>query len=206
MTYIYNNTHYNCNISIFLGSAYNEIRQLPMERRRKHGYVTSPCTALDELGSELRREKEEALPSRFVSDDIVGSEEDIEDVFQCAILPERTGNFDLDFPKSPRISKGKGKTSESAPKNTSPKLNPTVPILASEKSRPYANRSKGSPSTKNAQEQGPNNNFDINGNIRPSGFATVQRVEFASKFVSDSDRDTTDVDDIPQNTTGNKDI
>ena len=80
-----------------------------MEMRRKHGYVTPPRTALDELGSELRREKEQALPSGFVSDDIVGSEEDIEDVvFQRTILPERTGNFDLDFPKSPRISKGKG--------------------------------------------------------------------------------------------------
>ena len=145
-TYIYKNTHYNCNVSIFLGSVCNKIRQLHMERRRKHGYVTPPCTALDELGSELRREKEQALPSRFVSDDIVGSEEDIEDVvFQRAILPERTGNFDLDFPKSPRISKGKGKTSESAPNNTSPKLNPTVPISASDKSRPNANRSKAAP-------------------------------------------------------------
>ena len=47
-----------------------------MERRRKHGYVTPPRTALDELGSELRREKEQALASGFVSDDIVGSEED----------------------------------------------------------------------------------------------------------------------------------
>ena len=178
-----------------------------MERRRKHGYVTPPYTALDELGSELRREKEEPLPSGFVSDDIVGSEEDIEDVvFQRTILPDRTGNFDLDFPKSPRISKGKGKTSESAAKNTSPKLNPTVPISASKKSSPIGNRSKGSPSKKNVQEQGPNNDLDVNGNIRPSGFATVQRMEFASKFVSDSDRDTTDVDDIPQNTTGNKDI
>ena len=93
-----------------------------MERRR-HGYVTPPHTALHELGSELRREKENALPSGFVSDDIVGFEEDIEDVvFQCAILPERTGNFDLDFPKSPRISKGKGKRSESAAKNSPAKL------------------------------------------------------------------------------------
>ena len=117
-----------------------------MERRRKHGYVTLPCTALDELGSELRREKEQALPSGFVSDDIVGSEEDIEDVvFQCAILPERTGNFDLDFPKSPRISKGKGKTSESAPKNTSPKLNPTVPISASGKAGPMQTEVKAAP-------------------------------------------------------------
>ena len=95
---------------------------------------------------------------------------------------------------------------ESAPKNTSPKLIPTVQSSASEKSRPNGNTSKGSPSTKNAQEQGTYNDLDVNGNIRPSGVATVHRMEFASKFVSDSDRDTTDVDDIPQNTTGNKDI
>ena len=204
-TYIYNNNNYNFNFCIFLGSASNKIRQLHMERRRKHGYVTPPRTALDELGSELRREKEQALASGFVSDDIVGSEEDIEDVvFQHAILPDRTGNFDLDFPESPRISKGKGKTSESAAKNTSPKLNATVPISASEKSRPNAKRSKGSPCRNNAQEEGANNDLDVNGNIRPSGFATVQRMDFASKFVSDSDRDTTDVDDIPEKTAGKK--
>ena len=207
LTYIYNNSHYNCKVSIFSGSACNKIIQLHMERRKKHGYVTPPCTALDELGSELRREKENALPSGFVSDDIVGSEEDIEDVvFQHAILLERTGNFDLDFPKSPRMSKGKGKKLESAAKNTSSKVIPTVEISASEKSRANGNTSKGSPSTKNAQEQGVNNDLDVNGNIRPSGVATLQRMEFASKFVSDSDRDTTDVDDIPQHNTGKKDM
>ena len=122
------------------------MRQLHMERRRKHGYVTPTRTALDELGSDLRREKEQALPSGFVSDDIVGSEEDIEDVvFQHAILPDRTGNFDLDFPQSPRISKGKGKTSESAAKNTSPKLNATVPISASEKRSPMLREVKAAP-------------------------------------------------------------
>ena len=56
------------------------------------------------------------------------------------------------------------------------------------------------------QEQGGNNDLDVNGNIRPSGFATVQRMEFASKFVSDSDRDTTDVDDIPEKTAGKKNM
>ena len=56
------------------------------------------------------------------------------------------------------------------------------------------------------QEQGTNNDLDVNGNIRPSGFATVQRMELASKFVSDSDRDTTDVDDIPEKTAGKKDM
>ena len=73
-------------------------------------------------------------------------------------------------------------------------------------STPNGNTSKGSPSTKNTQEQGPNKDLDVNGNNRPPGVATVQRKEFASKFVSDSDRDTTDVDDIPQHTTGNKRI
>ena len=83
-------------------------------------------------------------------------------------------------------------------------MNATVPISASEKSRPNAKRSKGSPCRNNAQEQGPNNDLDVNRNIRPSGFATVQRMDFASKFVSDSDRDTTDVDDIPEKTAGKK--
>ena len=85
-------------------------------------------------------------------------------------------------------------------------MNPTVPISVSEKSRPNGDKSKGSPSTRNAQEQAPNNDLDVNGNIRHSGFSTVQRMEFDSKFVSDSERDNTDVDDIPKNTTGNKDI
>ena len=58
------------------------------------------------------------------------------------------------------------------------------PISASEKSRPNAKRTKGSPCRNNAQEEGANNDLDVNGNIRPSGFATVQRMDFASKFVS----------------------
>ena len=176
-----------------------------MERRRRHGYVTPPCTALDELGSALRREKESALPSGFVSDDIVGSEEDIEDVvFQCAILPERTENFDLDFPKLPRISKGKGKRSESAAKSTSAKVIATVEISGDDKNSPNANTSKWKPSTNNAEEESVNNNLDVNGNIRPSGVATVHTMDSAPKFVSECDRDSTDVDDIPKCNTGNK--
>ena len=72
------------------------------------------------------------------------------------------GTLIWNFPESPRISKGKGKTSESAAKNTSPKLNATVPISASEKSRPNANRTKGSPCRNNAQEEGANNDLDVN--------------------------------------------
>ena len=79
-----------------------------MERRRKHGYVTPPCTALDELGSELRWGKEQALPSGFVSDDIVGSEEDIEDVvFQRAILPDRQGTLIWTFQNHLELVRGK---------------------------------------------------------------------------------------------------
>ena len=175
-----------------------------MDRRRKHGYVTPPCTALDKLGSDLRREKESVLPGGFVSDDIVGSEEDIEDVvFQHAILPERTGNFDLDFPKSPKISKGKGKRSESAAKKSCAKVTDTVQISACQKNIVNGNTSKLRSSPNNGEE-GVNKDLDVNGNIRPSGVATVQTMESLSKFVSDSDRDNTDVDDIPQNKTGKK--
>ena len=143
--------------------------------------------------------KESALPSGFVSDDIVGSEEDIEDVvFQCAILPKRTGNFDLDFPKSPRISKGKGKRSESAAKSASAKVIATVEISGDDKNSPNTNKSKWKPSTNNTKEESVNNDLDVNGNIRPSGVATVHTKESAPKFVSESDRDSTDVDDIPK--------
>ena len=48
------------NISIkkyFTGSASNKIKQLHMARRRKYGYQTPECTALDVLGSEIRKEK-----------------------------------------------------------------------------------------------------------------------------------------------------
>ena len=112
----------------------------------------------------------------------------------------------MDFPKSPRISKGKGKSSESAAKSASAKVIATVEISASQKNSANANTSKWSPSTNNTEEQGVNNDLDINGNIRPSGVATVHTVECGPKFVSDSDRDTTDVDDIPKHNTGNKDM
>ena len=40
-------------------------------------------------------------------DDCVSSSEDIEDVvFQKTVLPIHTGNFDIDFPPSPKVPKG----------------------------------------------------------------------------------------------------
>ena len=40
-------------------------------------------------------------------DDCVSSSEDIEDVvFQKTVLPRCTGNFDIDFPPSPKVPKG----------------------------------------------------------------------------------------------------
>ena len=83
-----------------------------MARRRTHGYHTPERTALDDLGSEIRKEKEIQCPQGFSKDDMAPSEEDIEDlVFQKNVLPERTGVFELDFPSSPKVSKGRGKRS-----------------------------------------------------------------------------------------------
>ena len=110
----------------------------------------------------------------------------------------------MDFPKSPKISKGKGKRSESAANKSSATVTATVEISASQKSIGNGNTSKLSPSANNGEEEGVNKDLDVNGNIRPSGVATVQTMECGSKFASDSDRDTTDVDDIPQHNTGKK--
>ena len=50
------------------------------------------------------------------ADDYVSSSKDVEDVvFQKVVQPTRTGNFDVDFPPSPKVSKGtctKGKASK----------------------------------------------------------------------------------------------
>ena len=83
-----------------------------MARRRRYGYKTPECTALDELASEVRKENDLQCPQGFSKEDMASSEEDIEDlVFQRNVLPDRTGVFDLDFPESPKVSKGRGKWS-----------------------------------------------------------------------------------------------
>ena len=62
-----------------------------MARRRRYGYQTPERTALDELASDVRKEKELECPQGFSKEDMASSEEDIEDlVFQRNILPDRT--------------------------------------------------------------------------------------------------------------------
>ena len=75
------------------------------------GYKTPPRTALDDLGSYLNKGREGQAKSSFSKEDEADSDEDMADlVFRKAILPGRTGDFDKDFPPSPKVAKGgKGK-------------------------------------------------------------------------------------------------
>ena len=83
-----------------------------MARRLRFRYKTPECTALDDLASEQRKEKELECPPGFSKEDMASSEEDIEDlIFQRNVLPDRTGVFDIDFPEPPKVSKGRGKRS-----------------------------------------------------------------------------------------------
>ena len=100
---------HTCSTSI--GSASKRICDNYMKHKRKCGYRTPPRTKLDSLlddeetdteinGSSTTKQPEE-------KDDYVSSSEDVEDVvFRKCVQPTRTGNFDLDFPASPKISKG----------------------------------------------------------------------------------------------------
>ena len=74
------------------------------------GQKSPPKSALDDLTfSEPEKSRKQTLPN-CNEGDYASSGEDIEDlVFRTAIQPGRTGDFDLDFPKSPKVSKGKGK-------------------------------------------------------------------------------------------------
>ena len=74
------------------------------------GHKSPPKTALDDLTfSEPDKTKQQILPN-CNEGDYASSSEDVEDiVFRTAIHPGRTGDFDLDFPESPRVSKGTGK-------------------------------------------------------------------------------------------------
>ena len=74
------------------------------------GQKSPPKTALDDLTfSDPGKSGKHTVPNSNEGD-YASSGEDIEDlVFRTAIQPGRTGDFDLDFPKSPKVSKGKGK-------------------------------------------------------------------------------------------------
>ena len=166
-----------------------------MARRRRYGYKTPERTALDELASEIRKENDVQCPQGFSKEDMASSEEDIEDlVFQRNVLPDRTGVFDLDFPESPKVSKGRGKRSNIPNASKLPTefqrevsaissgLNPSTEVGESSKENPTVDEGNGS------------NELDIHGNIRPSGVSTSQSINAKPITSDDSDRDIADTE------------
>ena len=92
---------------IFEGSASNKIKSMYWECRRRMGYKTPPHIALDNLATILNKEGEGQETTLFSKEDEADSDEDMVDlVFRKAILPGRTGDFDKDFPPSPKVAKG----------------------------------------------------------------------------------------------------
>ena len=164
-----------------------------MKRRRKYGYITPPRNALDDLASAVRKEKLNEIPSGFNSADVIDSEEDVEDVvFQRAVLPNRTGDFELDFPDSPKQSKGRGKRSKS--KLSVGKLT-ALSSGNTGSTEDFALNKQATASTshvtdgKTAEASG---DFDINGNIRPSGVISKATAPVNNDSTEESDKDTMD--------------
>ena len=165
---------------VFEGSASNKIKSLYWERRRKMDYKTPPRTALDDLGSILNKEREGQAKSSFLKEDEADSDEDMADlVFRKAILPGRTGDFDKDFPPSPKVAKGgKGQLKKSSEKvskedlaqsmslpqgngnsinqGKGPDINDNECVVATESDSIYSSPGRLS-------------DLDIHGNIQPSG-------------------------------------
>ena len=116
---------------IFQGIASTKIKSLYWQRRRKMGYKTPPCTALDNLAMTMNKVTEGQEVNSFSKEDEADSDEDMADlVFRKAILPGRTGDFDKDFPPSPKIPKGgKGKLKKSSGKNPQEDLGQELSVL-----------------------------------------------------------------------------
>ena len=166
-----------------------------MTRRCKYGYKTPERTALDDLASEQRREKELECPAGFSKEDMASSEEDIEDlVFQKNVLPDRTGIFDLDFPTSPKVSKGRGKRSHIVKETEKKKINNRDGSDVSSVLDTSAGQCGPSISVQDNTEENGCTDLDINGNIRPSGVSTSQSVILNACTSEESDRDSTDID------------
>ena len=172
-----------------------------MQRKKKHGYTTPPRNALDDLASEVRKEKLNKLPAGFNSDDVVESEEDVEDlVFQHAVLPNRTGNFDIDFPDSPRQSKGRGKRS-----NTNVSV-VNLKLISSEITTRQEDLGLNNPRAISNVKDGKTNasslDLNMNGNIRPSGVTSRPTVVSNVDSTEESDRDINDINVILKNPSG----
>ena len=169
-----------------------------MQYKCRWGYKTPPRTKLDSLYSDEDKENNKPVSENIINeDDCVSSSEDIEDVvFQKTVLPTHTGNFDIDFPPSPKVPKGgkvKSKKNGGITQN-SPQQSKTLNNTHKEKSDDVALDGNGKKMarsvTQEGKEQGIQNvgdlqegnngennsdtnditdDFDLNGNIRPSG-------------------------------------
>ena len=169
-----------------------------MQYKHRWGYKTPSRTKLDSLYSNEDKENNKPVSENIINEhDCVSSSEDIEDVvFQKTVLPTCTGNFDIDFPPSLKVPKG-GKVKSK--KNGGIKQNSLQPSKTSnnnhkEKSDDVALDGNGKKVarcvTQEGKEQGIQNvgdlqegkngennsdtndiadDFDLNGNIRPSG-------------------------------------
>ena len=99
------------------------------------GQKSPPKTALDYLTfSEPDKSRKQILPN-CNEGDYASSGEDVEDLVFCtAIQPGRTGDFDLDFPKSPKVSTGKGKKGKKGTSSTQNDNNvPSIEIAGNKK-------------------------------------------------------------------------
>ena len=149
------------------------------------GYKTPPCTALHSLESILNKESEGQENTLFSKEDQAGSDEDIPDlVFRKAILPGRTGDFDTDFPPSPKVSKG-GKGAKAKLKKFSRNISKedfsqslSVPQgdvgVASQGDNPAIISNTCTVGTvSDSSSPGRLSDLDMNGNIQPSSRMTT---------------------------------
>ena len=149
---------------------------------------------MDSLYSDEDKENNKPVSENIINeDDCVSSSEDIEDVvFQKTVLPTHTGNFDIDFPPSPKVWKGgkvkskkNGGIIQNSPQpskslnNTDKENSDDVALDDNGKNVTKEGKEKdtqnvgdlqeGNNGEKNAETNDITDDFDLNGNIRPSG-------------------------------------
>ena len=143
------------------------------------GYRTPQHTALDELQSILNKDAE-GQEQFFLKEDEVASDEDMADlVFRKAIFPGPTGDFDKDFPSSPKVAKGgKGQFKKSLEKVCNEGLPQTSSVPQGDSyciSKPNSTQIDynecviGTESDSISSSPGRLSDLDIHGNIHPSG-------------------------------------
>ena len=143
-------------------------------------YKTPPHTALDDLGSYLNKGREGQANSSFSKEDEADSDEDMADlVFRKAILPGHTGDFDKDFPPSPKVAKGgKGKLKKSSEKVSKEDFAQSMSVpqgdgnSINQREGPDVNDNECLVATESDSiysSPGRLSELDIHGNIQPSG-------------------------------------